>query len=87
MSQVSISILYLLNVLANMIELVYDAGVFYRENLHPYTMKAIAFVITLSIVSYNKAMELWNDREFIILWLDVQRNKLGDAFVLTPKYA
>ena len=87
MTKVSLSILYLLNILANMIEFTYDAGIFYRKNLHPYTLKAIAFAITLSIVSYNKAMELWDDREFIMLWMNVWRNKIGDQLVLNPKYA
>ena len=52
--------------ISNLIELAYDAGVYYHNHLHnhvyDYTVKAISFIITLGILAYEGMTYLYSKR-------------------------
>ena len=76
MTNTSITILGILSLLSYFVEWLFEL-----------TVKGVAGSVVLSQMVKEKAVEVWEDRDFYLLQANVLRNRIGDAFVLEPKYA
>jgi len=83
------TILFGLNMLAGLVERVYDAGIavgtFYKTHLHEHTkwltLRLIALVILTSELTWLGCKVAWRNRHTVISSLDEIRNRIGEAFV------
>jgi len=90
------ALLFGLNILANMVEKIYDFGVafgtFYREYCHQFvkwaSLRLIALVILASDLTWLGAKSIYNNRSEILSTLNDWRNNVGDLFAYhSPSYA